>query len=231
MKKLCILAAAILVAGMAFAQTTKAQGELGTERISLEVNVGFPVHWTNGMHDDPMYEDNMIEDKMVTANTAIGLAATFNFNRRFGVTLDSDFSFGGKLAGYASPTSDYISLSGINLFLGPVLYLYNNGAFRVPLTLGFHMYYFGDNLWIPNLGTEGAWMGRNDFQFGPGLSIGVQYHFNTGIYMFSRTNATIDFIRAHSMKWSDGTELTKENHSDISPNWSIKPSLGIGVKF
>lgn len=231
MKKLYFLTAAILVAGMAFAQKTLAQEKLGIERFSLEVNVGFPIHWTNGLHDDPENEDNKIEDKSVTANTAIGLAANLNFNRTFGLILDTDFSFGGKLAGYASPTSDYISLSGVNIFLGPVMYLYNSGALRVPLALGFHMYFFGDNLWIPDLGTNGAWLSRQDFQFGPGLSLGIQYHFNTGIYMFSRTGVTVDFIRVHSMKKSDGSALTKEYHSDISPNWSVKPSLGIGIKF
>jgi len=231
MKKLCFLTAAILVASMAFAQKALAQEGLRTEKFSLEVNVGFPIHWTNGLHDDPMNEGNMIEDKSVTANTAIGLAANFNFNRKFGVTLDADFSFGAKLAGYASPTSDYISLSGVNVFLGPVLYLYNSNALRIPLAFGVHMYYFGDNLWIPSLGTEGAWLSRQDFQFGPGVSLGVQYHFDSGIYMFSRTNVTVDFLRAHSMKGSNGSELTKESHGDVSPNWSVKPSLGIGVKF
>ena len=244
MKKLCFVAAAILAASVAFAQGNVAQQgkpiageqevvkpERGIEKFDVEINVGFPIHWTNGLHDDPANAGNMIEDKFVTANTAIGFGMNYNFNRTVGLALDMDFSFGAKLSGFATPTSDYIGLSGANIFLGPVMYLHNSNGLRIPLAFGFHMYYFGDDLWIPDLGTAGAWINRQELQFGLGISLGVQYHFDNGIYMFSRTNVAFDFIRVHSMKDSDGTALTKKSHTDLSANWSVKPCLGIGIKF
>jgi len=227
MRKLCFLLAVFLVAGAAFAQENEKK-ELGFERINLEVNIGFPVHWTNGVHDD---SGNVIEDKSVTVNTAIGIATTFNFTRTFGLILDTDFFVGAKLAGYASPTSDYISLSGANMFIGPVFYLYNSGALRIPFGVGVHLNYFADDLWVPQLGAAGAWLNRQEFQVGTGVSIGIQYHFDSGVYIFSRTNVAIDFLRMHSWSGSDGTDYNGTLHTDLAPDWIVKPTLGIGIKF
>jgi len=229
MKKLCFLLAVFLLATAVFAQEERK--ELGIERFNLEVNVGFPVHWTNGVHDDAVNQGNKFEDKFVTANTAIGVATTFNFTRVIGLTLDTDFSLGAKLSGFASPTSDYISLAGANVFLGPVFYLYNANSLRIPLAVGVHMYYFADDLWIPNLGNSGAWINRQDFQIGPGFSLGIQYHFDNGVYIFSRTNVMLDIYRMHTLYGSDGTALDDQYHSDYSLNWSVKPCIGIGIKF
>ena len=227
MKKLFLLTAAILIAGMAFAQEADLRDKR-IENFSLETNVGLPIHWTNGIHDD---STTTFEDKFVTANTAIGIAATYNFTQMIGITMDLDFSIGAKLAGYSSPTSDYINLSGGNLFVGSVIYLYNSGALRIPFAAGAHMYYFSDDLWIPELGTAGAWANRYELQFGPEVSLGVQYHFNNGIYMFSRTSATLDFFRWHLTTGSDGTDYYSALHTDFSASWSVKPSFGIGIKF
>jgi len=230
MKKLCLLAAVFLVAGAAFAQEN-VKTDLGIEKFSVEVNVGFPVHWTNGVHDDAANQGNKLEDKSVTANTAIGLATTFNFSRKVGFTMDMDFALGAKLAGFASPTSDYISLAGANVFLGPVFYLYNSNSLRIPLAFGVHMYYFTDDLWIPGLGSAGAWIKRQEFQVGPGASIGVQYHFDNSLYVFSRTSVAMDIFRMHSLAGSDGSAYDDSNHKDVSINWSVKPCIGIGIKF
>jgi len=230
MKKLCLLAAVFLVAGAAFAQEN-VKTDLGIEKFSMEVNVGFPIHWTNGVHEDAANSDNKFEDKSVTANTSIGLATTFNFSRSVGLILDMDFSIGAKLAGFASPTSDYISLAGANFFAGPVFYLYNSNSLRIPLAFGVHMYYFADDLWIPGLGSDGAWLKRQEFQIGPGLSLGVQYHFDNSVYIFSKTNVAVDIFRVHSQEGSDGSAYRGNYHKDVSVNWSVKPCIGIGVKF
>jgi len=230
MKKLCFFAVAFLAAGVVFAQEN-VKTDLGIERFDMEVNVGFPIHWTNGVHDDAANSGNMFEDKSVTANTAIGLATTFNFTRTFGLTLDMDFSLGAKLSGFASPTSDYISLAGFNGFLGPVFYLYNSRSLRIPFALGVHMYYFADDLWIPDLGTSGAWIKRQDFQVGPEFSLGIQYHFDNGVYIFSRTNVALDIFRRHTYSGSDGSAFDDSSHTEFALNWRVKPTIGIGIKF
>jgi hypothetical protein len=232
MKKLCFLAAAILFSSMVFAQgPANSEFEQGIETFSMEINVGVPFHWTNGIHDDQATSGNKIEDKSVTANTAIGFAMNYNFNSMFGLTLDMDFSFGAKLSGFASPTSDYLSLGGINAFLGPVIYLYNSNSLRIPVAFGIHVYYFADDLWIPDLGSSGAWANRQEFQLGPQVSLGIQYHFSRSIYMFGRTSASIDIFRLHAMTKSDGSAVSEDSHIDASLNWSVKPSIGIGIKF
>jgi hypothetical protein len=260
MKKLFVLLVVlILAAGVALAQEENnnlepvpapAQAtsrERPIELFNMEISVGFPVHWTNGRHNQEVYyfnpPDNEIymEDRTVTANTSIGIAAIFNFTRGFGLALDMDFFFGAKIAGFAAPTSDYVSLAGANIFFGPIFYIFNNNILRIPLGIGAHMYYFQDDLWVPDLAvgsTQGAWLNRHEIQFGPAISLGVQFHFSRDIYIFSRTNVAIDLFRMFSRRWYDGVEYRDQiNDEDyyvsehFSINWLVKPSLGIGIKY
>jgi hypothetical protein len=237
MKKLLLLFVALILAGgMVFAQDegvdAASEGEK-PELFDLEISAGFPVHWTNAEHDDN--SPYLVEDKTVSANTALGVALLFNFTNKVGFTLDADFFFGGKLAGIASPSSDYNSLFGINALLGPVIYIYNGSFLRIPLALGVHVYYFSDDLWVPELGATGSWVKRRDLQFGPGAYIGVQFHFNNNIYIFSRTNVAIDILRWHQTKGGAGTSVAgtdvDESEFELAFGWEIKPAIGIGIKF
>jgi len=280
MKKLLILlAVAVIATSLAFAQdgmdgqrSTESNagrtsssginsGGTSIERFNAEINIGFPIHWTNGHHDF-IDDTNKTEDKTVTASTSIGIGLTFNFTNKVGLILEGDFFYGAELTGISDPTSDYISLTGGNLFVGPLFYLFNNNVFRIPLGAGFHMYGFSDSLWVPFL-ENGAWISRNDLQFGIGASIGFQFHFETGVYLFSRTNVTLDFIRIHSISGypytetetftPDATTTTVSGNSTTtvtSPestvngtipgncvdlfnfmSWNVKPSIGIGIRF
>ncbi|MCL2197230.1 MAG: hypothetical protein FWB77_06400 [Treponema sp.] len=209
------------------------------EILNVEISMNFPVHWSNGLHDDSFYQvineatgANMMEDKSVTANTSIGIGINLNITKSFGIALNMDIFYAAKIGGFSSPTSDYNSIFGINAFFGPVFYLFNNGTFRIPLAVGAHMYYFNDDLWVPEIGLSGAWMNRSEMQFGPAVSIGVQFHFNTGIYLFTRTQIAIDLIRIHSLDWYNGTDYEQLNCTDImNVNWAIKPVFGIGIKY
>jgi len=260
MKKLFVLLLTmILAAGVAFAQEASATSQETTEeaaptrqieRMSLEVTIGFPIHWTTGLHNNEFYpkhpDDSTIymEDRSATANTSIGVALNFNFTRIFGFVIDADFFYGAKIQGFSNPNSDYIALSSANVFIGPVFYLYNNNTFRVPFGISAHMYYFGDDLWVPDISPEpvdgaGWWMNRTEIQFGLGLSLGFQYHFNRDIYVFSRTNVSIDFVRIHSIKEvndhdGSGTAYREASHTNIlvgGIHWTVKPTIGIGMKL
>jgi len=246
MKKLFVLfAVLILAAGLCFAQEEEAPELPKPERLDLEVTVGFPVHWTNAEHDDGFYpfHDHLELDKTVTANTAIGAALLFNFGRKIGFTLDWDFFYSARIAGFSNPNSDYNSMFGTNVLLGPVIYLYNSSFLRIPLAIGAHLYYYSDELWMPYLdmasaaapGPNGAWIKRKELQFGPGLYLGVQFHFNKSIYIFSRVNVAIDIFRWHQVKWiidDNGTPTDEtKSHTEFAVSWGIKPTLGLGIKF
>jgi hypothetical protein len=231
MKRLFILlAAVVLVTGFAFAQESGDGSASDIEKFNAEVNIGFPVHWTNGLHGND-------EDKKVTANTSIGLGITFNFTNIIGVIIEADVFYGAELSGVSSPTSDHLSLAGANVFLGPLFYLFNNNTFRIPLAAGIHVYYFSDDLWIPDLdsATDGSWINRNETQFGLGISLGFQFHFDNGVYLFSRTSVIFDFIRIHSAEGYDavGTAYNSADPCvDVFPiGWNIKPAVGIGIRF
>jgi len=255
MKKLLILlAAAVLVTGFAFAQeydgdnqspaetnvgstntgeTSSGESTRKIEWFNAEINIGFPIHWTNGLHDND-------EDKTVTANTSIGVGITFNFTEVFGLILDADFFYSAELTGISTTDSDHISLSGANVFLGPLFYLYNNNVFRIPLAVGIHMYYFSSDLWVAEntgISGQGDWISRSDLQLGVGLSIGFQFHFDSGIYIFNRTNVNLDFVRIHSItgniSGSGGTLTLPYEHADLFDfiSWNVKPAFGIGIRF
>jgi len=256
MKKLIVLPLIlILTAGLCFAQDTETQ-TAGTEpkaseieKLDLEIYAGFPVHWTNTNHDQDFYwfnPDPIMEDKSVTANTSIGISLTYNFLDFMGANVDFDFFYSTKMAGFSNPSSDYISLFGINMNLGAVFYLYNSNSIRIPLTVGAHFYYYSDDFWMPNLvgqpaggGTpspsSGFWINRTDFQLGPVLSLGIQYHFNESIYIFNRTSVSLDLVRIHSVRYieDDSGTLTDQTRASVEfvSSWSVKPVLGIGIKF
>ena len=221
MKKLVLLAALILIAGFCFAQDDAA-AEDKPERLDLEVTIGFPIHWTNS--PTPHVGSNV--DKTVTADTSIGLSLIFNFSKKFGFTVDTDFFFGGQLMGISSTDSGYNSLFGANLLLGPVIYLYNGSFLRIPLALGVHMYYWSSDFWLPMGGAAGAWYKTRDLQFGPGAYLGIQFHFNDSLYIFSRTNVAIDVARWHQEKG-----VNSDSEFEIAFSWIVKPAIGIGVKF
>jgi len=254
MKKLIVLPMIlILAAGICFAQANTSVSELpAIERFDLEISAGFPVHWTNAKHGQDFYwfnPDYVMEDKSVTANTAIGFSMNINFNRKIGINFDTDFFYGAKIAGFSNPTSDYISMFGANVFTGPVFYLYSGNFLRIPLALGLHMYYFSDDLWMPNLAgydpqnpttqnTAGYWVNRRDFQLGPGITLGVQFHFSENIYIFSRTNIVLDLFRWHQIDYiaddgsGSGTNTAdSKSESEFVISWGIKPVLGIGIKY
>jgi len=251
-KLLLLLTALILVAGLGFAQNgDEAPALPKPERFDLEISAGFPVHWTNAEHDqefypffEPLETAYLNLDKTVTANTAIGVAFQFNFGRKMGFTMDYDFFYAARIAGFSNPYSDYNSMFGQNLLIGPTIFLYNSSFLRVPLAIGAHMYYFSDELWMPYLdpnvpGPAGFWIKRKEFQVGPGIYLGVQFHFNRSVYIFSRTNVNIDIFRWHQVKWiiqddpADPTTRHDEtkSHTELSVSWGIKPSLGLGIKF
>jgi hypothetical protein len=254
MKKLIVFPMIVfLAAGLCFAEVKEAASEIPEiEKFDLEIYAGFPVHWTNARHAQNFYwfnPDYDMEDKSVTANTSIGLSMTYNFNRHIGINLDTDFFYGAKLAGFSNPSSDYISMFGNNIFLGPMFYLYNANSLRIPMTVGIHFYYYGDDLWMPNLigydplnpssqSAAGFWANRKDFQLGPVISLGIQYHFSESIYIFSRTTVSLDLFRWHQVSYiaDDGTgsgtnKAQTKSEAEFAVSWGVKPVFGIGIKF
>lgn len=176
-----------------------------------------------------------MEDKFVTANTAFSVATVFNFTPIIALAIELDIFYGTKLTGFSNPSSDYNSLFGMNFFIGPVFYLFNNNILRIPLSIGAHMYFFADDLWVSEYSTgDGAWFNRTDLQFGPAMALGVQYHFDNGVYLFARTQLAVDLVRIHTIQTDNLTDqaILEKEHMDIlqNVNWGVRPSFGIGIK-
>ena len=237
MKKLFLLAALILIAGLCFAQEADESEQEKPEIFDLEVTIGVPIHWTNSPTPHDFWGANIYDsDKTVTADTAIGVALLFNFGRKIGFTLDYDFFFGADVMGH-SPTDSFThQLFGMNALLGPVIYLYNGSFLRIPLAIGLHMYYWSSDTWFAEnfLGTgvaDGHWIKTRDLQLGPGIYLGIQFHFNNNLYIFSRTNIALDLFRWHQVVGNNSLVDFKESEVEFAIGWVVKPAIGVGIKF
>ena len=237
MKKLILLVALILAAGLCFAQEDADEAPAKPpkpEFFDLEINIGVPVHWTNSPVDHKFYSNVIDTDKVVTANTAIGAALLFNFGRKIGLTLDADIFVGSDVMGHTTTDSYSNTLMGINALFGPVFYLYNGTLLRIPLAIGFHMYYWSSDSWQyigvggAGPGTANTWIKTSDFQIGPGAYLGIQFHFNRSLYIFSRTNVAVDLFRWHKVAYNATPE---KKDSEVTFAWSVKPAIGVGIKF
>ena len=254
MKKLFVFFAVLLLAaGFVFAQEEAAVAAapvaaaepvaavevppepLKTEFFNMEVSIGFPIHLTNGLHKHELLGVSPavdFEDKIITVNTSAGFAMNFNFSNRFGMNLDFDFFFAGKIGGTSAPTSSYNGMFGANIYLGPVIYFYNDGTLRIPWSFGGHLYYFTEDVWNPELdgsSTPGIWINYYEIQFGVATSLGVQLHFSKSVYMFSRTTVAIDLFRIH--KSFDAGIDTLRHMDPGALSWMVKPVIGVGLKY
>ncbi|MDR1506009.1 MAG: hypothetical protein LBI67_02805 [Treponema sp.] len=227
MKKLLIILVMLAVVFSAFAQEAddvyytddQTVADTGTGKgFGLEVTAGIPVHWTDA-------EYNNVEDKTVSTALALGIALTYNFNRKFGLTLDTDVSFARNLYGNPSTDSVFHSLVTANVLFGPVIYLYNGSFLRIPLALGIHYYFFSVDHW--DAGATNVFLKQTDHQFGPGAYIGIQFHFNKSLYILSRTNVNFDVARYYKAKTNGGST----SDFKLVGALSVKPTLGLGIKF
>ena len=236
MKKLVLLCTLILVAGVCFAQNGEAASDLPRPNFfNLELTVGVPIHWTNSPSEHEFF-DNAFKDRTVTANTAFGVALLFNFGNKFGLTLDGDFFFGTDVMGASRTSAFSNSLFGANVFLGPVFYLYSSSFLRVPLAIGGHFSYWSSSNYYPagfDFGTPQTeqTVFMSDIQMGPGAYIGMQFHFNSNLYMFSRTNVALTVYRIHKVEGNVGTTNFPGTHKEVEIGWIVKPTLGLGIKF
>jgi len=235
MKKFALLMVLILAAGFCFAQDDAdddATPARAIEKIDLEITIGVPVHWTNS--PTPHKDDYLGSatafgvDKRTTTNTAIGLALIYNVNKKWGLTIDTDFFVGTDLYGHsdANSNSNSATLFSANVLMGAVFYLYNGNFLRIPLAVGVHGYAWTNDYWVSQPDT---WYKMRDLQFGPGFYLGVQFHFNNSLYIFSRTNVAVDIGR-----WSQVVNATNGSNSSLefmAISWAVKPTIGIAVKF
>jgi len=242
MKKLFILLLMVAVAFTLFAQEAEddytaidqdAAEETGSGReFDVEITAGIPMHWTDG-YDHP--DDN--KDKYVSQALSVGLALTYNFNKKFGITLDTDYAFvryvGNGSAGASSEIYDgYDGLFEANALLGAVVYLYNGNFLRIPLAFGIHYYFFcGPDYWDYG-GGSGVWVSATDHQFGPGAYLGLQFHFNKSLYILARTNVTVDIARYHTWKaGSSAAGITEDSEFELITSLHVKPTFGLGIKW
>ena len=263
MKKLVLAVVLVLAAGLCFAQEVVATQEVTEtqavadaqevadqtvvaqvaaakepdEKMNMEVSVGVAIHGTKSPtpHEFPA---GVGTDRIITTSTVVGFGMTFALHKFVGLTLDTDLTFGGELAGSSGLQSSSISLFGANVLFGPSFYLYKYRTFRIPMAVGVHMSYWDSTTWIPSLNATAAapgsgWIRYNDLQVGLGLSVGIHFYFTHNAYMISRANIALDLFRMHQLRQSTGTgtSITDESHQELAVGWGVKPTIGLGLVF
>jgi hypothetical protein len=230
MKKLLVILTMLTLAVSLFAQeegeAAPATGRTKKE-FDLEITGGVPVHWTASRHGG-------LEDKTVTATVSVGLGLVFNGKKqKAGFTIDADLALGQSLYGDPVQSSGFTGLASANVLLGPVFYIYNGSFLRIPLAFGLHYYYYNNDVWVRNGlgGTLNEFWNLSDHQGGLGTYIGVQFHFNENLYIVARTNINIDFVRYHIEKEYAGAATNAHTGFELALAWSVKPTIGLGIKF
>ena len=253
MKKLLVLLAALLlVAGVAFAQEEELVAERFNEFFAIELGMGFPFHWTNDWHTEWWYGvENSIgpqkgEIKVLTSNVAFDIGMVFNFSRFFGLAINFDVFYGGKNQNFIGDTAGYEywrhiaynSSFGLNAFIGPRIYLYNDRVLRIPFGFGAHLYYFVEDLSIINGVSVSdsepieGFLNITDVQLGPALTLSIQFHFNQSIYIFSGFTFSVDMFRWHHEVGTGFDGATTADYFDPRRfHWGLKPQIGVGLKF
>jgi hypothetical protein len=219
MKKLVLLVALLLVAFSVFAVDVSVEGALN-----------LPTVFQHVYSDDPLD----MQSKTVMQATAAGSALVFDFTSVFGLGIWADLfqsqvvfadDVGYPVTGPAGQ-GDYHSLTGANMLIGPVFYVYRQGGLRIPVSFGFHMFMGATDFFNTSIAyTKGltSW-----FQLGLGLNAALQYRFDNRTYIFSRLQLSWDFWGASDTR--TGGTVTK--HSAVLLNtFSIDPSFGVGITF
>jgi hypothetical protein len=113
---------------------------------------------------------------------------------------------------------DYNSLFGFDMLLGPAFTLYSTGKVKIPLAAGLHFFLLTSS-------AETATM--TGFEFGAGANISVEYHFNSGVYIFGRVQGTWDFYAATTIT----TARQSVSNSGRLTGLGVNPNIGIGFKL
>jgi hypothetical protein len=232
MKRLLVILTMLTLAVSLFAQEEgEAAPSQRAKEFDLEITGGVPVHWTGAEHTHGSYT---LEDKTVTATSSLGLGLIFNGkSKKVGFAIDADFAFGQSLYGDPIQNSGFTGIAAANVLLGPVFYIYNGSFLRVPLAFGIHYYYYSNDVWVRDTlgGTPDEYWNLSDHQGGLGTYFGVQFHFNANLYIVARTNISVDFVRYHIEKESLGTATDAHTGFELALAWSVKPTIGLGIKF
>jgi len=137
---------------------------------------------------------------------------------------------------------------GMEIYYGFGLHLFNTEKIKVPFTAGIHLkgtfIYADDNKSYYISFIENTY-GRdeyefNDYYFGLGFNLGMQFYVNNRIYLFGRIQGAFDFINYQetivTVRWATafgktGTDIYSNRNTRFTAAWGVSPHLGIGIRL
>ena len=190
---------------------------------SLELFGGLPLNWDKGTAYGQEAEVQM-------TSVSFGFGFVSPINERVSLGVRDELIIPQKLEGTIDGEkvtlgrSDYKSLMGMSVFIGPVINLYSSkdGKAKIPLTLGMRW------MWL-SMSTEYAAIFGSQFGFAAG--IGGEYHFNEKIYLFGRVMGYYDFFAMNTTTTAGYNGPVTTIDSGLVSSFGFTPNIGVGITF
>jgi hypothetical protein len=190
-------------------------------RESFELGAAFPyiVEYSNA---------SGIDVKSEIAAGAVNFSGVTFYTDTIGLGAYMDIIFPQEMRSSAqgqSVTVDksaYDFLMAMDMLLGPVFMVYNNGILAIPAAVGFHYL----QLWAA-VGSISV----NSSEFGLGANITGECHITDSLYLLARFQLTLDIFSITDLNQYIGYNKYTITHFNPVTTWGLNPTFGIGFKF
>lgn len=188
-------------------------GTLGFAKGNIELYGGVPL----------LYEKSDIGKTFMTA-ASVGFAVTAPISDNIGIgvydTVLFPLQLKADIEGISATAnrSDYNSIWGFDMLLGPVFIVYSNSKIKIPVAAGFHL------LTMTASTDEMSTLG---YELGFGSNVGIEFHINDRLYILGRLQGTGDFFGITRVDVGRGSVVD----SGILTTLCLNPSIGIGFKL
>jgi len=201
----------------------------------------------------PSYSSVSGNDFEVYNGYSFGISSRIKIVNNLGIGIHTNYMYFPKIFSGNGDGSMVINgkdceLSfGFDFLLGPSLFLYNNGRFRVPITVGFNgfgMFLYMKDLDVP---VDYPLIYENKMEFayvyvsyGVGFNISFEYLFTKRFYITGRIQGAFNFIyidisaseiKTRSAFNYSSTTNSEEHHYGFNRMFGINPSIGVGLQF
>jgi hypothetical protein len=198
------------------------------------------VNLGGGMAFCDIKNENDAVTSMAIAGIPIGINMSYFFTNRIGInayfnyltltTVDGGFTAIGYT--YRFYETNLKSIKTFESFIGPVFDLLGKNNFSMPLAVGLHLTHISTEIDVPSTVFSRNFdsMGYRGTQFGPGVTFGFRYIFDSGLYLATGIKTYLDFIGKIEAngKTVDGGEMSPTDTSFIL-GYSVQ--FGVGYKF
>jgi hypothetical protein len=178
----------------------------------------------------------------VSDNFGMGIYGNFVYLPQIAGTNPSRLALAEAITGTMLKNGGDNFLFGFDCLMGAAFMLYDSEKFKVPLTIGPHIYSFSvfsqvirpksPIIWYP----DDEKLEYSEANFGLGFNISLEWYFIKRVYFLGRVQGSFDFINYTSkiktnMRPGKAAIVTEDRDIGFNRAWGLMPQLGIGIRF